>query len=589
MTRYYRYIIIALFGVMFVNCEGFLDTESYTDKNTGNFPTTTDDATQMVSGVYSCFYPPQDGVTSTYWLNALLSSDDCFGGAPYTDRGYQAINHLLCTNLNQYQSYWKKSYKGISRANMALANLDKLENEALRNQLLGEVHILRAYFYFELVQLFENIPLMTTVPETIDEITNYPLQASPDEIYGIIAYDLKNAIELMPSNKWDATVTGTGHLTRWAAEGMLARVFLFYTGFYNKENLPLMGDDYTITGSISKDDVVKVLEDCIDNSGHDLVEDFRSLWSYTNRATRKDFYLAKDAPEWVEDGKNKEQVMHIPFKTMSKWFTYESVYNSYRLTLGTRSDFSAGYLVNMFPMGHGWGAGPVNTKLYEEWKATEPNDMRRDASIIDLTTFDAFQFGTGNMMEETGYWQLKQCPISAVQEKNSDGSIKSCYVTMETSGEYDYGAIGSSEWFWAHGVDLTLIRFADVLLMHSELTNTPDGINRVRSRAGLSTVAYSDQTLRNERRWELAFEGLRWGDVRRWGIAEETLANQIGVSIYNRKQATTMKAQGVGFVERYKLTRGFRPLPFDEIELSNGVLKQNPGWDNSTIYNGWVD
>lgn len=58
MTRYYRYIIIALFGVMFVNCEGFLDTESYTDKNTGNFPTTTDDATQMVSGVYSCFYPP---------------------------------------------------------------------------------------------------------------------------------------------------------------------------------------------------------------------------------------------------------------------------------------------------------------------------------------------------------------------------------------------------------------------------------------------------------------------------------------------------------------------------------------------------
>ncbi len=72
--------------------------------------------------------------------------------------------------------------------------------------------------------------------------------------------------------------------------------------------------------------------------------------------------------------------------------------------------------------------------------------------------------------------------------------------------------------------DLVLIRFADVLLMQSELKKDVAGINEVRKRAGLNPIAaYSEEALRNERRWELACEGTRWNDLRRWHIAAAAL------------------------------------------------------------------
>lgn len=81
--------------------------------------------------------------------------------------------------------------------------------------------------------------------------------------------------------------------------------------------------------------------------------------------------------------------------------------------------------------------------------------------------------------------------------------------------------------------DLVLIRFADVLLMQSELKKDVAGINEVRKRAGLNPIAaYSEEALRNERRWELACEGIRWNDLRRWHIAAAALEKQNGVAVY---------------------------------------------------------
>ena len=80
--------------------------------------------------------------------------------------------------------------------------------------------------------------------------------------------------------------------------------------------------------------------------------------------------------------------------------------------------------------------------------------------------------------------------------------------------------------------DLVLIRFADVLLMQSELKEDVSGINRVRSRAGLEPIGtYSLAALQNERRWELCFEGTRWNDIRRWHIAADALERQTGAKV----------------------------------------------------------
>jgi len=578
-------LYFALVALVFTGCENYLDTESYTKKNTGNYPKTADDAIQMVTGVYSTLNKPLASVQNTYLYAAELASDDRFGGGGENDKDMQVLDHLLYTNLDRFKSFWSDRYSGISRANMAIANLDKVEDEELKNQLMGETLFLRAFFYDELAELFGNIPLITEVPQNVSEAEAYPKQTSADSVYAFIASDLEKAITIMPSKDWKETISGEGHVTKWAAEALMARVFLFYTGFYEKDELPLLKEDGTI-GTVTKDEVIVWLKDCIDNSGHSLVSDFRSLWPYTNKVSKKDYVYANDAPDWVMDGKNPEQVFAINCSHLADWSTTIGYSNQYMLHFGIRSHGGADQFKNLFPFGQGWGAGPVSPKLWNEWKTAEPNDMRREASILDGSQTPNYIYGGDKQMEETGFWQKKIIATTAAKSYNSDGTINEMYNSFTSSKEY-YGDGETDDFQLAHEVNVNVIRFADVLLMHSELTGTADGLNKIRERAGLPDVSYSETALRNERRWELAFEGTRWGDIRRWGIAKEALTDQLGSDIYNRGIATTMKDQGAGYAARYEATKGFMPIPSSEIDLSNGVLVQNPGWDESDVYVSW--
>lgn len=581
-----KVLYIAASALMFTSCESFLDTESYTKKTTGNYPVTEKDAIQLVTGVYATLNKPIANCQNTYFYLSELASDDRFGGGGENDKDMQVMDHLLYTNINRFQSFWSDRYSGINRANMAIANLDKVANETMRNQMMGETLTLRAFFYNELVEMFGSVPLITTVPQNVAEAQTYPAQSPVDEIYASIAADLKKAIEIMPNKKWNETVSGAGHLTKWTAEALLGRVFLFYTGFYGKESLPLMGEDGTISGSIGKDEVAAALKDCIDNSGHSLVSDYRSLWPYSNKLSKKDYPYVKNAPDWVKDGENPEQVFAIKCSHLADWSTTIGYSNQYMLHFAIRSHGGADQYKKLFPFGQGWGAGPVSPKLWKEWQAAEPNDPRREASILDGSKTEGYIYGADKQMEETGLWQKKIVATTGAKEYNADGTIKTLFNSFTSSQDY-YGDGADDDFQLGHEIDLNVIRFADVLLMHSEITKTADGMNRVRARAGLPAVTYSETALRNERRWELAFEGTRWADIRRWGIAEQALSNQLGSDIWNRGVATVMKNQGAGYAARYAATKGFMPIPQSEIDLSNGVLKQNAGWDASAVFVSW--
>jgi len=581
-----KVLYIAASALLFTSCESFLDTESYTKKTTGNYPVTEKDAIQLVTGVYATLNKPIANCQNTYFYLSELASDDRFGGGGENDKDMQVMDHLLYTNINRFQSFWTDRYSGINRANMAIANLDKVANETMRNQMMGETLTLRAFFYNELVEMFGSVPLITTVPQNVAEAQAYPAQSPVDEIYASIAADLKKAIEIMPNKKWNETVSGAGHLTKWTAEALLGRVFLFYTGFYGKESLPLMGEDGTISGSIGKDEVAAALKDCIDNSGHSLVSDYRSLWPYSNKLSKKDYPYVKNAPDWVKDGENPEQVFAIKCSHLADWSTTIGYSNQYMLHFAIRSHGGADQYKKLFPFGQGWGAGPVSPKLWKEWQAAEPNDPRREASILDGSKTEGYIYGADKQMEETGLWQKKIVATTGAKEYNADGTIKTLFNSFTSSTDY-YGDGADDDFQLGHEIDLNVIRFADVLLMHSEITKTADGMNRVRARAGLPAVTYSETALRNERRWELAFEGTRWADIRRWGIAEQALSNQLGSDIWNRGVATVMKNQGAGYTARYAATKGFMPIPQSEIDLSNGVLKQNAGWDASAVFVSW--
>ncbi|MGV8139786.1 MAG: RagB/SusD family nutrient uptake outer membrane protein [Mangrovibacterium sp.] len=598
------FLILLPAFILLSGCESFLDTSSYTSKNSGNFPITEEDAVQLVTGIYNTFYQVNYYCGNSYYMYANLASDERFGGGGQDDASAQAVDKLMFNNINDLSNYWSNMYKGISRANTAYAGVDNILDEELKAQITGEILFLRAYFYFELAQMFGEVPLMSEVPQTVADANVYPEPASTEEIYGFIAMSLKKAIEVMPDNTWDHTITGSGHATKWAAEALLARVFLFYTGFYGKTELPLVDETtLTVSGSVSKDYVKGVLDDCVTKSGHGLISDFRSLWPYTNTLTRKDYLFIKnrtDIPDWVKDGENKEQVFSMKF---SRFGSQSSRFaNRFMVYFGVR-DGGVNY-DNCFPLTRGYGQGPVNTNLWEEWGQVEPNDsIRRAGSIWHYEDeciagpqkyLETVMKYSDNGLELTGLWSKKWA--DRAYKTPGAGPGTSMWWHFTSSSAY-YGDDSNDSKSGGTAIDICVIRYADVLLMRSELYgDAGKGLNEVRARAGLP-AATGDLTtaIRNERRWELAFEGVRWGDMRRYGVdyCTQALEKQIGVKVYNLGNINSpkvMKSFGGGYTARYKATKGFFAIPGNEIDLSAGVLKQNEGWSGADAkYDSWGD
>lgn len=575
--------------MLFAGCEAFLDTESYTDRNSSNFPGNETDALQLVTGIYNTLNSGIYSPDGTYWMTAMAASDECYGGGGQDDYNAQAADHLLVSDEDVHGDFWNTYYSGIARANMAIANLDKVEDETMRNQLLGEAYFLRSFFLFELTQLCGEIPLISSVPTNVEDAAKYPEPAKIEAVYGTIAAGLKKAIEIMPSNKWDACISGLRHATKWDAEALLARVYLFYTGFYSDKNstsittLPLVDLETgeMLSEEISKNYVVEKLNDCITNSGHKLVSDYRLQWSYTNSATKADYVYAQSVQgTWLTDDVNPEAMFQICVSNLASSSRYCNKYNQY---LGVRK--RSNYATNAFPFSRGYGWATVNPYIWEKWAEEEPGDIRREASIWNVETedFGGYTWGNDQQMEETGFWQKKYQTWGAMV----DGEF-----FFEFSSIPEYGGTGTDLGRGHSPQNLQIIRFADVLLMHSELTETVDGINQVRARVNLPAIGgYSFEALEKERRHELAFEGIRWTDMRRYGkaYAKAALKTQLGGTIRNAGgDPQPMKDQGAGYEARYDATYGFRPFPQSEVRLSDGVLKQNAGWTGADAkYTNW--
>lgn len=159
--------------------------------------------------------------------------------------------------------------------------------------------------------------------------------------------------------------------------------------------------------------------------------------------------------------------------------------------------------------------------------------------------------------------------------KNSKGQIKNYAHVL-------YGAIDNFN--LNNCQDLILMRFSDVLLMAAELEcpKAQDYYDRVRGRVGLQPKPVSLDNIKEERRFELAFEGIRYWDLLRWHDAERVInenMKDIPVITLGKETSVTVKFRTE--------TGGFLAIPNSEILLSNGVLKQNPGWDtNDAFYVG---
>jgi hypothetical protein len=536
---------------------------------------------------YNSLFYTQERPEATFFMVACLCGDEMLGGGGRYDEWWKL--DLLCPDaLANATSTWDQYYSAIAKVNTVMEKLTMLppEREVEGQRAKGEALFLRAYLYYELASIYGPVPLVLDNNSWADKVR----KTSPIEVWGRIMQDLKDAIALMegysPTLSQDDSRVG-----KYAAEALLARAFLFYTGFYegfhdvaSSEPSAFLPDGTELT----KAEVTAYVEDCINNSGFSLVTDYRNLWPYTNSLTVEQYpYTAGKGLEWVEDkGKvNPEVLFKIKYNKEASWSTTTGYSNQYALWFGING--YGAYGDEGFPFGSGWGAAPVSPQFFTDWATDAPDDMRRDASIQDITELSGSLYGRNpDLVQATRYHEKKTSAITATNRNEPFETI------MFADGNWESN-ISKAQLGNIH--PLNVIRLADVLLMHSELTGTTNGINRVRARAGLPPInQYSLAALQEERKHELAFEGVRWNDMRRWGDAycKTALDKQMGVEVYNigvltSNPGTLDPNSNKTYAQRYTQNHGFFQVPGSNGEDGFAVIKALQGkWTFNDTFAG---
>ena len=606
MKKIYLMAIATLFAVGLTSCEDFLDSKNYTQANSSNYPASADDLNKELAALYGVMNQFSTGPLETPWFVGYIMSDDANGAGGTGDVESHAIGHLMANKEDMFDNAWHNTYVGIARANAIIYAVDAFDwtgQEATRNQLLGEAYFMRGLFYLWGVQFWGDIPAYwaSAAPEPC------PQQSAEDVIMPHILADFTSAANLMTHGM---TTRGDGHATKGAAEGYLARAYMFYEGFYKKAgelasaSLADVNFDFEQEGagsSLSKAQVVSFLEDAINNGGYKLVDDFRLLWQYTNEYTIQDYKFVSDLKDagkvWAGNG-NEEEMFQVQYMNSGSWNGTIGMgfVNQVELYSALRCDDdgagTANGDLNTYPFGQGWGQGTVNANLWDEWPDSDP---RKKATILDAQAeCDKFVFTT-SCSEDAGYynkkWMAVTCGKSTWSDHNDAYIWWGVYRKEHTSAANNNGNSMQGD----HFSDMVLLRLADVMLMHSELTGNADMMNKVRARAGLPATTYSWQNIQNERRFELACEGLRFNDLRRWSgknggegcLAATALQKQDGTRVNYTGHWTVMHhGQNVGgssWAKRYADTDGFLMIPPKQISIigDENILKQNAGWGSS--------
>lgn len=527
---------MAAFLVTMGACKkSFLDVQPITTVTDENFYKTPADGFKALVGCY-------DGLQLIWSAGVSLPvaadvfSDDCFGGTGNADGyGYQMLDEFdksrSPADQDVFGQNWAFYYKALYRCNVLLAKMDQINwaaNTTLRNTYEAETRYIRAYLYFDMIRLWGHIPLLTA-----PSAENMP-QANPDDIYKVIAGDLKFAAANLPAVAYAAQdVANHGRVTKYAAESLQARVYLFYTGYYAKPDL---------VGMTDKTAALSGLEDVISTGGYGLLEKYATLWP----AASQDAYAGED---------NKETIFAIKY-------TYTSDYG----VGGLPANIDGNYWMVMFglreqaifPYGNGWGGATVDPRL---WNTFDAADTRKVASVTAIAEEGLAFTNQVKQREYTGYYVKKYSPMV---DKNG-------IPLPQVNGNPDF-QIGQYQ-------DYVSIRYADVLLMAAELgsPNAQSYFDQVRKRAyGTSFVSLpvNKDNILKERRLEFAFEGLRFYDQLRQGVA--VAAQQIAetATVLNGGVSTSKSISAAKIIE----TQGLQQIPNTQITLSNGTLKQNAGW-----------
>jgi len=533
-----RYLILSALALAttFTGCQSsddLLNVTSPTLVSDANFWSQENDAALFVTGTYSVLPSwstviELDGLTDNGTVTRQFDTRYV-----YTDGSFDPQSGYA-------RGLWNQYYNGVARTNILLANIDRIPANKIdatrKARYIAEAKFLRGVMYLQLVSLFGDVPMPLT-PLT-DEEARKQTNTPATKIYDQILQDLDQAAAVLPASYSGNDV---GRATKWAAISFKARAALYASRF-----------------QIAADAAKQV----IDGGAFTLNPSYAQLFTYA--------------------GENNKEIIFA--RTYAKAAQANGQNNNIFGEFGPPTNGAAGHVVPIKPFVDAYemkdGSSPATSPLYVNNPYPNPAGTmydNRDPRLAATVLYPGASWDGGIFDSRPKGLSTKPEAVDFANENISvTGFNLRKYIDLTDKADRGNG-----------GIDVILMRYADVLLMYAEAKlalGQPDAsalaaINAVRTRAPMPPLtALTEPDLRYERRMELAFEGLRLFDIRRWKIAATVMPMPAVTGIdyidaTGARKTVTQPASARAFPTRAYLW----PIPQAELDL-NSNLHQNPGF-----------
>ena len=517
-----KYLLLASITLGISSCDEFLkeDPESFLSED--QYYKTQTDAINAVNAVY--FFLNSGGSTIQTPYNTLfntgmnMAGDDEDPGPGATNADVRSLSVLAhsSTNLRVYE-LWQQHYAAIKKANVVLEKVPAIDFDAtVKARLLAETKFLRGLYYFNLVRLYGDVPLIREYQKYVDPAAYEIAKSTSAEVYASIEKDLTEAAAVLPATYASPNV---GRATSGAAKALLAKVYL------TKASLPLNISAHYKDAVQKAEEVLSSVDGGTGAYGYDLVTNYAEVFLPANKNNKEHIFSAQFKSNSLNQGNNENP----------------------RSILSGIPGLTGGYahMVRFYTNGA--------DKSYSIYKIYKPEDKRRNVTFVRsyISPSNGRKYGLPIVNaavpnDSTPFWNKWWDPSSTA-------------VTAQSAA------------------NVPIIRYADLLLIHAEAENEANGptekayksLNKVRKRAGLAnlTAGLTKDQFRDsvylDRRLEVAFEYQRWFDLIRQKDAAGKSTFVTNLHKVGKTNAT----------EKHRLY----PIPQSEID-NNKLLVQNPGW-----------
>lgn len=545
-AKYLVLFITAFVGL--TSCDGFLDIDP-TDKATEKIVWSRAEYARMaVNNFYEGI--PRLGSYNNYQclagMTEGLTDEFKYGNMNYNAENYipNEISYggmvLTASYVDVYMGIWESTYEYIRRVNEALSRLNASSLDSVTTkQLSGELHFFRGMYYFELLKRYHQAILYT---EDLSQINTNKAMGSEEDCWTFVYNDLKYAGEhLSVSN------SPTGRLTSGAAYALMSRAMLYCQNWNAVkeacEKVIAMG--YTLTANYA---------DAFTSGNSEAI--FQYSYSVAGNVTHNfDGYYAPGGDHTLAGN-----TMYGGFATPT-----QEMIEEYELKTGGKADWSTWHTTD------GTTQEPPYDQLEPRFHAT----ILYNKSIWKERTIEPYIGGADGWCT----WQV---------DPQTEGRTTTGYYLRKLVDEKHYFATqqSSSQPWIAFRLGEVYLNYAEACFRLNDNTNAMKYINLVRTRVGLPEIKGQSgeqlfQSLRHERKVELAFEGLYYWDMRRWGLSTSELTgirrhglkiikNDDGTFTYSYVEVDNQNLDYPAKMNRF-------PIPLKEIE-NNREIEQFAEW-----------